>query len=92
MEVSKEVLQKKLNFIAQAEKAGLKFIKKIMERIDLWVAVDEIEERFLPDGEKKFVLTIVDSMRKGQQVKVRKVEPVLTEDSKQSVQDKQNLH
>jgi len=35
--------------------------------------IRNLEERFLPDSDKDFLLIIVDSMQKGQHVQVKKV-------------------
>jgi hypothetical protein len=71
-EVSKETLSKQINFIT-IEGVGTKFLKRVMKRVDLLGQIQEIEDRFLPDGEKQFLIIVVESLMKGQKVSVQKV-------------------
>jgi len=42
----------------------------ILNKVDLHAAVDNIEERFLPDGDKPLVMMIIESLSKGQKIQV----------------------
>lgn len=66
-EVSKEVLVKNMNYITYDEnqQIGVKFLKRILKRVDLLSRIEDIEERFLPDGEKQFLIIVVESLTKG---------------------------
>lgn len=52
-----------LNFIRQLLKIG----------VGLREAIESIEDRFLNTQDKDFLLMILDSMRKGQRVEVKKI-------------------
>lgn len=69
-EVSKEVLVKNMNYITLDEKQqiGVKFLKRILKRVDMLSRIEDIEERFLPDGEKQFLIIVVESLTKGQKI------------------------
>ena len=59
-EVSKEILAKNINYISQdgsgvstvKDSTGMIFIKRILERVDILSKIEEVEDRFLPDGDK----------------------------------------
>ena len=42
----------------------------ILNKVDMYSAVDSIEERFLPDGDKPLVMMVLESLSKGQKIKV----------------------
>lgn len=41
--------------------------------VDLRNAIEIMEDRYLSDQDKDFLLMIIDSMRKGQKVQVKKI-------------------
>lgn len=54
-ELSKDVLSKQINYISiegDKETIGTTFLRRIIKRINLLESIDNIEERFLPDGDK----------------------------------------
>ena len=56
--------------------------------------IDAIEDRFLSNQDKDFLLMILDSMRKGQRVEVKKIRqeaPVVSNQPQLSTQDKNNI-
>jgi hypothetical protein len=85
-EVSKEILHKNINFISPEsgntslslgkDNSGMIFIKRILERIDVLSKIEEIEERFLPDGEKALLIQVVDSLSKGKKIEIKKVKGI----------------
>lgn len=54
---------------------GIPFLKRILHKIDLYSAVDAIEDRFLPD-DKPMVMMILESLMKGQKIQVKKIQAV----------------
>ncbi len=54
-----------------------------MKHIDLLTYIEDIEDRFLPDGEKQFLIIVVDSLAKGQKVQVKKVDHDAAKDKQQ---------
>jgi hypothetical protein len=52
------------------------FIKRILEKIDMLSKIEEIEDRFLPDGDKQLLIQVVDSLSKGKKVEVKKVKGI----------------
>lgn len=64
-EVSKEVLAKQINYISiegDHETIGTTFLKRVLKRVNLLASIDNIEDRFLPDGEKEFLKIVVESL------------------------------
>lgn len=85
-EMSRDVLHKQMNFIYQndsdyqesnlykGKNYSISLIKLVSRRnINLKNAIRLIEERFLDTPDKDFLVMIIDSMMKGQQVKIKKV-------------------
>ena len=64
LELSKDALQKHINFIT-INNSGVAFLKKLLKQIDIIEKVREIEDRFLPDGDKDFLIMILESLHKG---------------------------
>ena len=68
-ELSKEVLGKQQNYIAlQIESGGRSsdkqsqgtiFLTRILRKVNIYESIENIEERFLPDGDKEFLKIIV---------------------------------
>lgn len=52
---------------------GLIFLKRLLKKIDLLDSIQQVEERFLPDGDKGFLVIVLESLQKGQKVQVKKV-------------------
>jgi hypothetical protein len=71
LEIAKDVLPKQINFFKA--KPGLALIRHLLKSIDLRGAIDMIEDRFIEDHERNFIMTILESLSKGQQVMVRKI-------------------
>ncbi|CDW72771.1 UNKNOWN [Stylonychia lemnae] len=107
-EVSKEILPKQINYITvqnEQETIGTTFLRRVLKRIDMLGFVKNIEDRFLPDGEKDFLKIILESLQKGQKVQVKKINAITHDkqvanhknDQKDSqshlkLQDKENIH
>jgi len=80
-EVSKEILPKNINYISQdgsgvstvKDSTGMIFIKRILERVDVLSKIEEVEDRFLPDGDKHLLIQVLDSLSKGRRIEVKKV-------------------
>ena len=49
------------------------FIKRILERVDVLSKIEEVEDRFLPDGDKHLLIQVLDSLSKGRRIEVKKV-------------------
>lgn len=66
-EISKDILGKQINYLAADDKQqmGVKFLKRVIKRLDLLGSIEYIEDRFLPDGEKQFLIIVVESLTKG---------------------------
>jgi hypothetical protein len=67
-ELSKDILGKQINYLAsdnEKQQLGVKFLKRIIKRVDLLGSIEYIEDRFLPDGEKHFLIIVVESLTKG---------------------------
>lgn len=60
-ELSKEALPKNVNFLSENE-VGVVFLKKIMKKVNFIESIENIEERFLPDGDKDFLIKILTSL------------------------------
>lgn len=100
-EVNKDAIQKQYNYICpqDGKTIGIHFLKRVLQRIDLYSSVEAIEDRFLPD-EKPMVLMILESLMKGQRIQVQKIQAVQqhinsqTKSSEQhlSIQDKENIN
>lgn len=52
---------------------GIPFIRRIIKQKDILAAIDEIEPRFLPDGDKDFLKIVVEQLGQGKRVKIEKV-------------------
>jgi hypothetical protein len=101
-EVSKDVLQKQYNYMTLGEdeqkNIGIPFIKRILSQINLHESVDAIEDRFLPDGDKQFLLMIIESLQQGQRIQVTKIKAAQEQKTQAShaggdmkIQDKENI-
>lgn len=67
-ELSKEVLGKQQNYISiqmdsrgsnAKQSQGTVFLTRILKRVNLLESIENIEDRFLPDGDKEFLKIIV---------------------------------
>jgi len=81
-ELSKEVLHKQINFICQDKESqesdsvysgknyGIILIKQMVKKcgVNIPKYIRSIEERFLSEADKDFLLMILESMIKGQKV------------------------
>jgi len=47
------------------ETIGTIFLRRILKKINLLESIENIEERFLPDGDKEFLKIIVQSLMQG---------------------------
>lgn len=47
---------------------SMPFMRRILKQLDLVDSVDSIEDRFLPDGDKQFLIMLIQSMQKGQKI------------------------
>jgi hypothetical protein len=82
-ELSKEVLGKQQNYISLQIESGSRssgkqsqgtiFLTRILRRVNIYESIENIEERFLPDGDKEFLKIIVQSLMQGQKVHVQKI-------------------
>jgi hypothetical protein len=63
-EVSKDVLQKQYNYMTldDDQNIGIPFMKRVLGHVNLLESVDAIEDRFLPDGDKQFLIMVVESL------------------------------
>ena len=85
LELSKEILHKQINFINNEEthregsiysekNYAISMVKNIHKRgINIKEGVLALEERFLSQSDKDFLTIVIDTMIKGQKVKVMKV-------------------
>ena len=55
------------------DSTGMIFIKRILERVDVLSKIEEVEDRFLPDGDKHLLIQVLDSLSKGRRIEVKKV-------------------
>ena len=68
-DVSKDVLPRQINFIYLDDKMnGTTFLKRVLKRVDIVSSIKDIEERFLPDGDKQFLLIVLESLTKGKKI------------------------
>lgn len=51
-------------------------MKRLLGHVDLLEYVDNIEERFLQDGDKQFLMMVVESLQHGHKVQVKKIKAV----------------
>lgn len=73
-EVNKDVLNKQSSYIqVDGKTICIPFIKRVLKHVNMLERLDLIEDRFLPDGDKHFLIQIVESLSKGQLVHVSKV-------------------
>ena len=82
-DLSKEILHKQINFMCQESESeglysgknyALNLLRHVMKLgVDLRNAIEIMEDRYLSDQDKDFLLMIIDSMRKGQKVQVKKI-------------------
>ena len=112
-EVNKDAIQKQFNYISGGNEAGvpqnkivgIPFIKRILKQVDIYSGVDQIEDRFMPDGEKQLVLMVLESLQKGKKIQVQKVKAVQSQiastqaaardqamQAKFNLQDKENIN
>jgi hypothetical protein len=82
-EVNKDVIQKQYNYISGGTESGgpnkilgIPFIKRILKHIDLYGGVEQIEDRFMPDGEKHLVMMVLESLQKGKRIQVQKIKAI----------------
>jgi len=54
----------------------VKFLRRVIKRINLLESVKDIEERFLPDGDKQFLIIVVESLTKGKKIQVKKIKAI----------------
>ncbi len=67
-EVNKDAIQKQYNYICpegSSKSIGIPFLRRILNKLDLYSGVEAIEDRFLPDGDKPLVLMVLESLQKG---------------------------
>ena len=85
VELSKEFLHRNSNFMSNDEgnKAGCRFIRKLLSerdphngevRVDFVQSIHDFEERFLSEDDKNFLLKILKSLARGNDVLVKKIE------------------
>ena len=94
LEIAKDVLPKQINFFKA--KPGLALIRHLLKSIDLRGTIDMIEDRFIEDHERNFIMTILESLSKGQQVMVRKITrpkaDLTIKEAKLNLAEKENLN
>ena len=71
LEIAKDILPKQINYLRP--KAGINLIKHVMKSVDLLGAIDTIEERFIAEHERAFIARVLESLSKGQTVRIRKI-------------------
>ena len=111
LELSKEVMHKQTNFMCAQETHGdtkslysgrnysINLVRQITKRgISLKDGIMVMDERFLSESDRDFLLMIVESMQKGERVQIERVKPkmpVIEEkdgDAKLSTQDRANIN
>ena len=76
-EVNKDIIPKASNYISIDDKnIGISFIKRVLKKMDLVSSIDNVEDRFLPDGEKQFLLMVLESLVKGKKIQVQKIRAI----------------
>ena len=55
---------------------GTIFLRRVLKRVNMLDSVDNIEDRFLPDGDKEFLKILVASVQQGQKVQVQKINAI----------------
>lgn len=90
VEMSKDVMHKQINFInydedSQPSQDGLysarnystNLVRQLFKRgVNIKQGISDLEERFMSESDKDFLLMIVDSMQQGQHVQIKKVRAI----------------
>jgi hypothetical protein len=83
--------------LSNGKNYALNFIRQLMKiGVQIRSAIESMEDRFLSSQDKDFLLMILDSMRKGQKVEVKKIKqhieiPQTSSAPILSIQDKNNV-